>query len=100
MYALVLEVTIRVIDGVREPKTDYLLRVMQHGSRRARLLKLADCDQQPHRAGVRARRRVRAEVPRPDAHRVLPYAEAVSPDMFRELSDLLEDRGLLTGRTD
>src|SRR5690349_11473079 len=42
VYALVMEVTIRVIDGVREPKSDYLLRIMQRGSPRARVLKLAD----------------------------------------------------------
>src|SRR6188508_2781100 len=41
VYALVMEVTIRVTDGVREPKTDYLLRIMTTGSQHARTLKLA-----------------------------------------------------------
>ena len=42
VYALVMEVTIRSIDGIREPKSEYLLRIMQSGSPRARVLKLAD----------------------------------------------------------
>jgi GTP pyrophosphokinase len=42
VFALVMEVTIRMVDGVREPKSEYLLRVMQNASRRAALLKLAD----------------------------------------------------------
>ena len=37
-----MEVTLRIVDGIREPKADYLLRVMQTGSPRARILKLAD----------------------------------------------------------
>src|SRR5262245_12724920 len=42
VFSLVMEVTIRTIDGVREPKSEYLVRVMRDGSSRARLLKLAD----------------------------------------------------------
>ena len=42
VYALVMELTIRVIDGVREPKSQYLRRIMQTGSNRATMLKLAD----------------------------------------------------------
>src|SRR5687767_16037035 len=38
VYQLVMEVTIRTVDGVREPKDQYLLRIMQHGSRRAKTL--------------------------------------------------------------
>ena len=42
VYALVMEVTIRVVGEVREPKSEYLLRIMQRGSPRARVLKFAD----------------------------------------------------------
>ena len=101
VYALVREVTIRVVDGVREPKADYLVRVMQHGSRSARLLKLADRISNLTALGFVhdvAFVRKYLEQTRPW---VLPHAERVSPDMFRELSDLLEDRGrLLADRTD
>ena len=42
VYELVMEVTIRTVDGVKEPKREYLLRLMRQGSSRARTLKLAD----------------------------------------------------------
>src|SRR5512136_3028965 len=42
VYDLVMEVTIRVSEGVREPKPVYLTRIMESGSHRARILKLAD----------------------------------------------------------
>ena len=57
VYDLVMEVTIRIIDGVREPKSEYLLRVMQTGSRRAEGLEARGSHQQPHGAGLRPRRR-------------------------------------------
>src|SRR5882672_10193444 len=31
VYALVMEMTIRVVDGVREPKSNYLTRIMEQG---------------------------------------------------------------------
>jgi (p)ppGpp synthase/HD superfamily hydrolase len=92
VYALVMEVTVRTVDGVRELKSDYLTRVMQHGSSRARLLKLADRISNltalgyVHDAGF-----VRRYVEETRTF-VLPYAQAVSPDMFRELSDLTDSR--------
>jgi len=42
VYALVMEVTIRTVNGVRESKSEYLLRIMHQGSPAAKLLKLAD----------------------------------------------------------
>ena len=56
VYDLVMEVTIRIADGVREPKSEYLLRVMQAGSRRARVLKLADRISNLTSLGIRPRR--------------------------------------------
>src|SRR5688572_27322222 len=32
VYELVMEVTIRTVDGIKEPKPEYLLRLMQNGS--------------------------------------------------------------------
>jgi len=95
VYDLVMEITIRIVDGVREPKADYLLRVMQTGSPRARILKLADRISNITALGFvhdvafvkRYLRETRACV--------LPYAAAVSADMFRELSDLVENRSQL-----
>ena len=92
VYDLVMEVTIRIVDGVREPKAEYLLRVMQTGSTRARILKLADRISNITALGFvhdvafvkRYLRETRACV--------LPYAAEVNADMFRELSDLVENR--------
>ncbi len=101
VYALVMEVTIRTTGGVREPKADYLLRIMRNGSRRARLLKLADRISNLTALGfVHDAAFVRKYVDETRAY-VLPYAEAVSPDMFRELNDLVASReyGISTTRS-
>ena len=92
VYDLVMEVTIRTIDGAREPKSTYLSRVMQHGSPRARLLKLADRISNITALGfVHDRAFVNRYLDETRAF-VLPHAEDVSPDMFRELSDLIDSR--------
>lgn len=92
VYALVMEVTIRVVGGVREPKSEYLLRIMQSGSPQARLLKLADRISNLTALGfVHDAAFVRRYLDETRAH-VLPYARQVNPDMFRELSDLIDSR--------
>jgi (p)ppGpp synthase/HD superfamily hydrolase len=89
---LVMEVTIRTVNGVREPKADYLLRLMQSGSPRARLLKLADRISNLTALGfVHDVEFVRRYVEETRAC-ILPYAEQVNPDMFRELTDLVASR--------
>jgi (p)ppGpp synthase/HD superfamily hydrolase len=92
VYALVMEVTIRVNNGVREPKAAYLRRIFEQASDRARLLKLADRISNMTALGfVHDTAFVRRYL---DETRtlVLPYAAAVNPDMFRELSDLVASR--------
>jgi (p)ppGpp synthase/HD superfamily hydrolase len=92
VYALVMEVTIRTIDGVRESKADYLTRVMDRGSQRARVLKLADRISNLTALGfVHDAAFVRKYLDETRRY-VLPYAERVNADMFRELSDLLASR--------
>lgn len=92
VYALVMEVTIRAVDGVREPKSAYLQRIMQQGSPRARVLKLADRISNLTALGfvhdVAFVQRYLEETRR----HILPYAQQVNADMFRELSDLVENR--------
>jgi GTP pyrophosphokinase len=93
VYALVMEVTIRTIDGVREPKSEYLRRIMTAGSPRARLLKLADRISNLTALGfVHDTPFVERYLAETRAC-ILPYAESVNPDMFRELSDLVLSRG-------
>jgi len=92
VYGLVQEVTIRVVDGVREPKAEYLLRIMQTGSQLARVLKLADRISNLTALGfVHDAAFVRRYVEETRAY-ILPYAEAVSPNMGKELADLVESR--------
>ena len=87
-----MEVTIRFVDGVREAKEEYLLRVMQRGSRQAKLLKLADRISNITALGyvhdVEFVRRYLQET----REYILPYAEQIDANMFRELSDLVESR--------
>jgi GTP pyrophosphokinase len=92
VYALVQELTIRVVDGVREPKAQYLARVMERGSQRAKGLKLADRISNLISLGfVNDRAFVERYLHETRAH-ILPHAAAVSPDMHRELTDLVESR--------
>jgi (p)ppGpp synthase/HD superfamily hydrolase len=92
VYELVMEVTIRTVDGIKEPKSEYLLRLMQHGSRRAKVLKLADRISNLTALGfVHDVAFVKKYLQETRSY-ILPYAEAVNADMFRELSDLVASR--------
>ena len=98
VYELVMEVTIRTVGGVREPKSEYLLRIMQEGSRRARILKLADRISNITALGfvhdVAFVERYLLET----RNYILPHAESINPDMFRELSDLVDNRQQMLAR--
>jgi (p)ppGpp synthase/HD superfamily hydrolase len=95
VYDLVMEVTIRVVGGIREPKPEYLGRIMQRGSARARTLKLADRISNITALGfVHDVEFVRRYLEETRAC-ILPYAAHVNSDMFRELSDLVENRARL-----
>ena len=103
VYDLVMEVTRRRVEGVPEEKPDFLLRVMRTGSSRARTLKLADRISNLTALGyvheVPFIRRYVAET----RDYILPYAQEVNQDMFRELSHLVDSRehllGLIAGET-
>jgi GTP pyrophosphokinase len=92
VYDLVMEVTIRVVDGVREPKPGYLIRIMETGSPHAKILKLADRISNMTSLGfVHEEDFVRRYLNETRAY-VLPYAGGINADMYRELSDLVADR--------
>ena len=92
VYALVMEVTIRLVHGIREVKSEYLLRIMQSGSQRARVLKLADRISNLTALGfVHDGAFVKKYLEETRAC-ILPHARDVNPDMFRELTDLVESR--------
>jgi GTP pyrophosphokinase len=92
VYDLVMEVTIGVVDGVKEPKGVFLTRIMESGSPRARILKLADRLSNIFSLGfVHDEGFVRKYLAETKAY-ILPYAKQINEDMFRELSDLVLDR--------
>jgi len=92
VYALVQEVTVRVIDGVKEPKAQYLARVMESGTERAKRLKLADRISNLISLGFVNDRAFVERCLRETRQHILPHAAAVSADMHRELSDLVRSR--------
>jgi GTP pyrophosphokinase len=95
VYDLVMEVTMRSIDGKRESKAEYLTRLMVHGSPRAKVLKLADRISNMTALGFvhdpRFVRRFLAET----KQFVMPYAAAINQDMHLELSHLIDNRETL-----
>jgi (p)ppGpp synthase/HD superfamily hydrolase len=92
VYDLVMELTIRVVDGVKEPKPEYLTRVMKSGSPKARILKLADRISNMFALGfVHEETFVKKYVEETKQY-ILPFAEGINADMFRELTDLVNDR--------
>ena len=92
VFKLVMEVTIRWAGGVREPKGEYLERIMRTGSRRARILKLADRISNLTALGYVHDVSFVERYVHETRQFVLPYAPEVSEDMFRELSDLVDSR--------
>lgn len=95
VFNLVMEVTQRTNGRVTEPKSEYLLRVMRHGSRRAQLLKLADRISNLTALGYVHKREFANRTVQDTKLYILPYAKDVSEDMFRELSDLVVSRGAI-----
>jgi GTP pyrophosphokinase len=92
VYDLVMEVTLRTVNGAPEPKAGYLERVMRHGSANAKVLKLADRISNLTALGfVHDQAFVRRYIDETKAL-ILPHAEAVNANMFRELSDLVSNR--------
>jgi GTP pyrophosphokinase len=93
VYELVLEVTRRVdACGNKEPKSAYLTRIMECGSHRAKLLKLADRISNLVSLGyVHDRKFVERTLADTRAY-ILPHSQSINPDMDRELRDLIASR--------
>jgi len=92
VYDLVMEVTIRKVDGVEEPKSEYLRRIMLTGSDRAKKLKLADRISNLVTLGFVNDRAFVERYTAQTRECILPYSEAVNADMHRELKDLVDNR--------
>ena len=94
---LVQEMTIRTENDIREPKSQYLSRIMTSGSNRARILKLADRISNVTFLGFVHNRAFIERYLAETRNEILPYAEAISKDMFRELSELVNNREVKLG---
>lgn len=92
VYELVMEVSIRTAEGVREPKSEYLRRIMQTGSDRAKQLKLADRISNLITLGFVTDKAFVERYTRETSEHILPYSEAVNANMHKELSDLVKSR--------
>jgi len=92
VYDLVMEVTIRHLNGEAEPKAEYLRRIMHTGSDRAKKLKLADRISNLITLGFVNDRAFVERYTAQTRDCILPHSEAVNPDMHRELKDLVDNR--------
>jgi GTP pyrophosphokinase len=92
VYDLVMEVTIRTVDGVREPKSEFLRRIMTAGSDRAKKLKLADRISNLITLGFVTDRAFVERYTLETREHILPFSEAVNPNMHKELNDLVNSR--------
>jgi GTP pyrophosphokinase len=95
VYELVMEMTMRTVDGVRESKGAYLTRLMTLGSPRAKVLKLADRISNMTALGFVHDAPFVTRFLAETRQYVLPYATAVNADMYRELTHLVENRAQL-----
>jgi GTP pyrophosphokinase len=77
---------------VREPKADFLLRLMTTGSERAKRLKLADRISNLITLGFVNDLGFVERYLQETRTQLLPYAAAINKDMHRELRDLISSR--------
>ncbi len=92
VYDLVMEVTQSTVNGKRESKVDYLKRLMESGSPRAKVLKLADRISNLISLGFVHEEAFVRKFLRETKTYILPHALEINADMHREMSDLVADR--------
>jgi len=93
VYALVLEMTRRVNpEGIKEPKPVFLKRIMETGSGRAKILKLADRISNLISLGYVHDRVFVEKILAETRDYILPYSRSINADMDQELRDLVASR--------
>ena len=93
VYDLMIEVTRRIDEnGRKEPKSRYLRRIMESGSSRAKVLKLADRISNLISLGWVHDRGFIEKILTETREYILPYARDINADMDRELRDLISSR--------
>ena len=93
VYGLVMEVTRQKDEnGENEPKSQFLRRIMESGSQRAKILKLADRINNLVSLGYVHDRAFVEKILAETRTYILPYSHAINADMDRELRDLISSR--------
>jgi (p)ppGpp synthase/HD superfamily hydrolase len=93
VYDLMIEVTRRIDEnGDKEPKSQFLNRIMESGSNRAKVLKLADRISNLISLGWVHDREFVEKMLAETRELILPHAPAINADMDRELRDLISIR--------
>ncbi|MEO5583662.1 MAG: hypothetical protein ABIR66_13310 [Saprospiraceae bacterium] len=92
VYDLVMEVSIRRTNDFKEPKSEFLLRIMQSGSKQAKVLKLADRISNIESLGFVHDLYFVKKYLEETREFILPHALAINADMYQELFDLVENR--------
>ena len=86
VYELVMEVTKKKENGIFEDKHVFLERIMKTGSRQAKILKMADRIANLISSDRKEKKR---KIILETEKYILPYAEAVNEQMYKELKDLI-----------
>jgi (p)ppGpp synthase/HD superfamily hydrolase len=93
VYDLMMEVTRRYDgNGKKEPKSQFLKRIMETGSSQAKILKLADRISNLISLGWVHDRKFVEKTLTETREYILPYSREINPDMDRELRDLIAIR--------
>lgn len=87
---LVTEVSLKVINGVEEPKKDFLHRIMTEGSELAKVLKLADRISNVNALLLTSDYDFIYRYTSETEQCILPFARNINPDMAQELKNSIE----------
>ncbi len=87
---LVKEVSQHVKDEVKEPKSEFLLRIMLHGTQRAKILKLADRVSNISALPMAGDKRFISSYLQETKEYIVPYTERINPAMAIELKNRIK----------
>jgi GTP pyrophosphokinase len=90
VLALVREVSQRLINGVKESKSEFLLRVMRLGSEQAKILKLADRISNISALQMAGNQMFILRYSTETRKCILPYADKINPAMALELKNRID----------
>jgi (p)ppGpp synthase/HD superfamily hydrolase len=90
VYDLVRELSIRVENDIEEPKALFLERIMQHGTQRAKILKLADRISNVSSLIATNNKDFISRYLKETEDHILPYAKEINPKMHIELENIIK----------